>query len=140
MNFTYQVFLKADTIIGYGSWCIWESVKIMILISLSSCSQGMYKFRGGFRDFEKGTLYVGHHDWLSKKILDFSCSKKTKITFITKLVFGKIFMSVFSNLLLFYSQNLNNFLKFTNVLIRKQKKTLIQQSIRKKKWEKLDLV
>ena len=80
---------------------------------------------------------MGHHDWPAKKILDFSWSKKTEITFITKLVFGKIFMSVFSNLLLFFWQNLNNFLKFTNVSIRKEKKTLTQQSIRKKKMRKV---
>ena len=80
---------------------------------------------------------MGHYDWPAKKILDFSWSKKTEITFITKLVFGKIFMSVFSNLLLFYWQNLNIFLKFTNVSIRKEKKTLTQQSIRKKKMRKV---
>ena len=51
--------------------------------------------------FWKGeTLYVGHHDWPTKKLLGFIWSKKAKITLETV----KIFLSVFSNFPYFYNQ------------------------------------
>ena len=49
-----------------------------------------------------GALYIGHHDWPTKKILGFRWSKKAKITLQTK-AFGEIFLSVFSNFLHFYT-------------------------------------
>ena len=50
---------------------------------------------------KRGALYVGHHGWLTKKILGFRWSKKAKITLETK-AFGETFLSVFSNFLHFY--------------------------------------
>ena len=53
------------------------------------------------RFWKRGTLYVGHHVWPTKKILDFRWSKKAKVTLETK-VFGETFLLVFSNFLHFY--------------------------------------
>ena len=100
--------------------------------------------RGGSRNFQKGggELYVRHHGWLTKKILGFRWSKKAKITL--KNVFGEIFLSVFLNCLYFYilwkpcRWNLINFSKFTNTLVRKEKKQPYRSQREKKNWVKLD--
>ena len=47
-----------------------------------------------------GALYVDHHGWAGKKILGFRWSKTAEVTLET--VFGKIFLSAFSNFLHFY--------------------------------------
>ena len=70
------------------------------------------------RFWKGGALYVGQHGWPGRKMLGFRWPKKAKIT----LEFGKIFLSVFSNFLHFNRQNLINFSKITNALIRKEKK------------------
>ena len=49
----------------------------------------------------------------------------------------KIFISVFLNFLHFYSQNFIIFSKFTNALTIKDKKKLIQQSMRKEKLKNI---
>ena len=100
--------------------------------------------RGGPRNFQKGggELYVRHHGWLTKKILGFRWSKKAKITL--KNVFGEMFLSVFLNCLYFYilwkpcRWNLINFSKFTNTLVRKEKKHPYRSQREKKNWVKLD--
>ena len=70
-----------------------------------SVGEGFFCFRG--RDWEQGRIqrfskegvtYVGHHGWLTKKILGFRWSKKAKTMLETK-VFGETFLSVFSNFL-----------------------------------------
>ena len=99
-------------------------------------------FRGGSRDFKRGgSLYVGHHGWPTKKILGFQWSKKAKRTLETK-VFGETFPSVFSSFLHF-NENLPtkfiNFSRFTYAFARKEKKILIQQSIKKEKLRKFGL-
>ena len=50
---------------------------------------------------QSGVLYVGYHGWPAKKILGFRWSKEAEIT-LENIVFGKIFLSVFSNFLHFY--------------------------------------
>ena len=50
---------------------------------------------------KRGALYVGHHGWLTKKILVFRWSKKAKIALEIK-AFGETVLSVFSNFLHFY--------------------------------------
>ena len=95
--------------------------------------------KDGSRDFEK----VGHsiHGWPTKKILGFGWSKKTKITLETK-VFGKTYLSVFSNFLHFNESLPMKSYQFFKIYIRfykKREKTLIQQSIKKEKLRKFGL-
>ena len=49
----------------------------------------------------RGALFIGHHNWSTKKILSFRWSKKAKITLQTK-AFGETFLSIFPNFLCFY--------------------------------------
>ena len=63
--------------------------KKKMCVLLSDCYQGrIQRFRKG------GALFVGHHDWPTKKFLGFRWSKKVKITLQTK-AFGETFLSVF---------------------------------------------
>ena len=95
--------------------------------------------RGRFKDFEKvGLLYVSHHVWLPKKILYFRWSKKAQITLETTSFWQNTYISIFK-FSPFLSIKSYQFSKFTNGLIRKEKKTLIQQSMRKEKLRKIGL-
>ena len=52
--------------------------------------------RGRSRDFQNdGELYVGHHGWLTKKLLAFRFSKKTKITLEAIRFWRNISISIF---------------------------------------------
>ena len=79
-----------------------------------------------------GALYAGHHSSSVKKILDFKWYKKAGITLETISFWPNIYISIFkfSPFLLI---KFISFSKFTNALIRKEKKTLVQQSMRKEK-------
>ena len=57
-----------------------------------------------------GELHIGHHGWLAKKKLGFRWSKKAKIILETISFWQNISISIFK------------FSKFTNALIRKEKK------------------
>ena len=93
------------------------------------------------RFWKRGTLYVGHHGWLTKKILSFRWSKKAKRTLETK-VFGETFLSVFSNFLHFNESlplKSYQFFKIYICFYKKREKTLIQQSSKKEKLRKFGL-
>ena len=80
--------------------------KIVLEWTTQYCMQKAKFFwdsQGRIQRFLKGkTLYIGHNGWSEKKILYFRWSKEAEITLETIKVFGKIFLSVFSNFLLFY--------------------------------------
>ena len=86
----------------------------------------------------------GHHVRSTKKILGFRWSKKAKITLKT-ISFRQNISSSFFKFSPFLCTmkaclwNLINFSKFWNALIRKEKKTLMQQSMRKEKLRKVGL-
>ena len=84
----------------------------------------VYQVAGGLTDFEKG--------WPTKKILGFTWSKKAIETITLETIsFGQnIYISVFS---------LTDSSKFSKALIRKEKKSLMQQSMRKEKLRKVGL-
>ena len=85
-----------------------------------------------------GRLYIGHHGWLTKKILGFRWSKKAKITFETN-IFGETFLSVVSNFLHFNESLPMKFYPFFKIYMRfykKREKTLMPQSMRKEKLRK----
>ena len=93
---------------------------------------------------QRGAFYVDHHGCTMEKILGFRLSKKAKITLETISFWQNISISIFKISPLLYTMkagrwNLINFSKFANALIRKQKKTLMLQSIRKEKLRKLGL-
>ena len=93
------------------------------------------------RFWKRGTLYVGHHGWLTKKLLSFRWSKKAKRTLETK-VFGETFLSVFSNFLHFNESLPMKSYQFFKIYIcfyKKREKTLIQQSSKKEKLRKFGL-
>ena len=101
--------------------------------------------QGRIQRSRKGVvLYVGHHSWPTKKILGLRCSKKTKITLETISFWQNISISIFKFSPFLYTMkacqwNLINFSKFANALIRKEKKTLMQQSMREEKPRKVGL-
>ena len=76
-----------------------------------------------FKYFEKGgdALYVGHHGWPAKKLLDFRWSKKAEITLETISFWQNIYISIFK-FSPFLSIKSYQFSKFTNTLIKKKKK------------------
>ena len=93
----------------------------------------MCPYSGADPEILKGVaLYVGHHGWPKKNILGFRWSKKAKIMFKT-ITFCQ------NNTMKACQQNLTNFSKFANALIRKGEKTLMQQSMRKEKSRKVGL-
>ena len=67
------------------------------------------------------TLYVVHHGWPAKKKLDFRWSKKAEITLETISFWQNVYICIlkFSP---FLSIKSYQFSKFTNALIRKEKK------------------
>ena len=89
-------------------------------------------------------LYVGHHGWPTKKILGFRWSKKAKITLETISFWQNISISIFKFSPFLYTMkacqwNLINCSKFANTLTRKEKKTIMEQSMRKEKPRKVVL-
>ena len=66
--------------------------------------------RGGYRDFEKGALYVGHHGQ----------NKVGNYKFLVKYVYSIFKFTLFLYTMKAYWWNLINFSKFTNDLIRKE--------------------
>ena len=100
---------------------------------------------GAVQKFWKGLkLYVGHCGWPTSKILGFRWSKKAKITLETMCFWQNISISIFKFSPFLYTMkacqwNIINFSKFANALIRKEKKTLMQQAMRKEKLRKIGL-
>ena len=92
-------------------------------------------FRGRSRDFEKG--------WCSMPTtIDFRWSKKATITLETISFWHNISISIFKFSPFLYTMeacqwDLINFSKFANTLISKEKKILMQQSMRKEKLRKV---
>ena len=89
-------------------------------------------------------LYVGHHRWPTKNILALRCSKMVKITLETISFWQNISVSIFKFSPLFYTMkacqwNLIKFSKFTNALISKEKKRLMEQSMRKEKRRNIEV-
>ena len=86
--------------------------------------------QGWIQRFWKGVaLYIGHHSWPTKKTLGSWWSKKAKITLETVSFWQNISISIFKFYPFLYTMkacqwNLINFSKFTNTLIRKEKKHL----------------
>ena len=81
-------------------------------------------------------LYVGHHCWLTKKILDFWWSKKAKILLETISFWRNISITIFKFFPFLYTMkacqwNLINFSTFANALIRKEKKNLRSSQLKK---------
>ena len=94
--------------------------------------------------FWKGvTLCVNHqHGWPTKKILSLRWSKKAKITLETTRLLQNISIRIFKFSPFLYrmeacQRNLISFSKFANAVIRKDKKTFIQHSMRKEKLRKV---
>ena len=95
--------------------------------------------------FKKGHFYIGHHSCTTKKILGSSWSKKAKIALETRRFWWNISNSIFKFSPFLYTietcrWNLTNFSKFTNTLIRKEKKHSNSTKGEKKNWEKLDVI
>ena len=44
---------------------------------------------------KRGALYIGHHGWPAKKILDFRWSKKAEITLETISFWQNLYISIF---------------------------------------------
>ena len=124
-----------------------RSIIVMIVICFDLCKlatmipEGWYPPQGWIhRLWKVGALYVGHHDWPTKKILGFRWSKKAKITLETN-VFGETFPSVFSNFLLFNESLRMKSYQFFKIYIhfyKKRETTLMQQSMRKEKKRKFE--
>ena len=94
------------------------------------------QFRGQSRDFKKSEmLYIGYYGWSMKKILGFRWSKETKITLETISFWQDISISICKSSP-FLLRNLINFSKFTNALIKKEKKKTLNE---KKKLRKVGL-
>ena len=95
-------------------------------------------YQGRTQRFWKGVvLYVVHHGWPIRKILDFRWSKEAKITLETISFWQNISISIFKFSSFLYAMkacewNLINFLKFVNALITKEK-------MRKEKLRKVGL-
>ena len=94
--------------------------------------------------FWKGVaLCVGHHHgWPTKKILSLRWSKKAKITLETTRFSENISIRIFKFSPFLYKmeacqRNLISFSKFANAVIRKDKETLMQHSMRKEKLRKV---
>ena len=83
----------------------------------------------------RGTLYVGHHYWKKKKILGLRWSKNIKITLETISFWQNISFSIFNFSIFIYNERFpmksDQFAKLTNALIRRKKKTLIHQLMKK---------
>ena len=91
-----------------------------------------------------GALYIGHHGKPMKKILGLKRSKKAKITLETIIFLQNISISTLNFFPFLYTMkacqwNLINFSEFENTVIRKEKKTLMQQSMTKEKLRKAGL-
>ena len=89
-------------------------------------------------------LYVGHHGWPTKKILDFRWSKKaleTKIALETISFWQNISISIFKFSPLLYNESLpiksHQFPKICKRFDKERGKTLMQQSKRKEKLRKV---
>ena len=98
----------------------------------------------GDRFWQEVLLYVGHHGWPTKKILCFWWSKKTKTTLQTIRFWQSISIRIFKFSPFLYTMkacqwNLIYFSKFANASIRKEKKKLMKQSMRKKKLREVGL-
>ena len=107
--------------------------------SFSGADLGILKRVGG------GSLYVSHHGWVTKKILDCRWSKKIKITLQTITFCRNISISIcefsqFLHTMKACQCNLINFSKFTNAFIRKEEKHTYSSQLEKKNWEKLDFL
>ena len=74
------------------------------------------------RSWKGGALYVGQHGWPAKRQKE----KKNEITLETTSFWQNISVNIFKFSPFFFKKNLINFSKFTNVLIRKEKKILTQ--------------
>ena len=90
------------------------------------------------------TLNVGHHGWLTKKILGFGSSQKTKITLENISFWQKYFYQRFQIFSIYiYSDNLPiksyRFFKICKRLDKEREKALVQQSMRKEKTRKVGL-
>ena len=102
--------------------------------------------QGRIQKFWKGgALKVGDHGWPTKNILGFRCSKEVKITLETISFWRNISISIFKFspflcTIEAYLWNLFNFPKFTNALMRKEKKRLYSSQWEKKNREKLYFV
>ena len=84
-------------------------------------------------------LYIGHHGSRTKKILGFRWSEKAKITVETISFWQNISINIFKFSSFLYTLkvcqwNIINFSKFTNALIRKEKKHLRSGQWEKKNW------
>ena len=82
-----------------------------------------------------GLLYVSHHGWLPKKNLYFRWSKKAQITLETTSFWQNIYVSIFK-FSPFLSIKSYQFSKFTNSLIRKEKKNTYTAVNEKRKTKK----
>ena len=128
--------LKSSVIAQFQFW--------PLISFLKPCWYRVY--RGGSRDSEKvgGVLYVDHHCWPTKKILGFKWSNKAYVTleiisFWRNIDFNIFKISPFLYIMKACRWILINFSKFTNAFIKKKKKKLIQQSIRKEKLRKVGI-
>ena len=86
-------------------------------------------------------LHIGRHGWPMKTILGFTWSKKAEITLEAISFWQNISISIFQfspflHTIKVCQWSLINFSKFANALTRKEK-TLMQQSMRKKKLRKV---
>ena len=89
-------------------------------------------------------LYVDHHGWATKKILDFEWPKKaleTKIALKTIRFWQNISISIFKFSPLLYNESLPiksyQFLKICKRFDKERGKTLMQQPMRKEKLRKV---
>ena len=97
------------------------------------------------RFWKGGALYVGRHVWPKMKILGFRWHKKGKNNLKNYGFLVKYFLQYFHIFSMLYitkacQWSLINFSKFTDALIRKEKKLSYSSQREKKKWEKLEFV
>ena len=95
---------------------------------------------GADPEISKMGAALAHHGWSIEKVLGFRWSKKTKITLETISFWQNISISIFKFSQFLYTVtasqwNLINFSKFTNTLMRKEKRHLCSSQWEKKNWE-----
>ena len=100
----------------------------------------------------RGALCVGHHGWLTKKILGFRWPKKAKMALVTICFWRNISINIFKFSPFLYTMkaclcnpinfskltnarcNFINFSKLTNAFIRKEKKHSYSRQCKNKSW------
>ena len=117
----------------------------ILLFEKSRADRPVHLKQGRIQRFRKGlALCVGHHGWLTKKILVFRWSKKAKITLETIGFWQNISISIltFSSIFIYNGSLPMKSYQVSKICKRFDKervKTLMKQSVRKERLGKVEL-